>query len=139
MRRVLVASLVAAIVAILAFAPAVATAHPTTTSYPSVTCWIGWDNPYMRFTGHNGQVEHDSAAITTELWIYTGGEWRSVGTQVETVKVVTNVVGGSHLYRGSFTVTSTLGDFAGTFMWVANRGFTGGQGNAVATDGSGQL
>lgn len=139
MRRVLVSSVIAAMVAVLAFAPAVATARPTTTSYPSVTCWVGWEYPTWRFTGHNGQVEHDSAVITTELWVYTAGAWQSVGTQVETVRVVTNYVGGSHLYRGSFVVTSTLGDFAGSFVWVANRGYTGGQGNAVATDGSGQL
>jgi hypothetical protein len=50
-----------------------------------------------------------------------------------------NAAAGTELYRGSFVVTSALGDFTGSFVWIEDRGHVGGHGDGRSTDGSGLL
>jgi hypothetical protein len=139
MHRVLLSSIIGMLAAVLVLTPASAAAHRTVTTYAAVGCWVGWEDPYWRPTGRDGQVEHDGAVITTELWVYDGVAWTDVGTEVDTVMDESNAAAGTELYRGSFVVTSTLGDFAGSLVWIDNRGHTDGHGVGRSTDGSGLL
>lgn len=123
----------------LVLAAPVAAAGRTTTTYVSVGCWVGWDDPYWRPTGLDGQVEHDGAVITYELWVHDAGGWRSVGTEVDTVMDESNARTGGSLFRGSFVVTSSLGNFTGSFVWQNRSSGGWGQGVGRATDGSGLL
>ena len=139
MRRILAFAATLALTMIVATPSATAAASRTATSYVSVGCWVGWENPYWRPTGLDGQVEHDGAVITYDLWVHDASGWRSVGTEVDTVMDESNARTGVELFRGSFIVTSSLGNFAGTFVWQENKWSAWGHGQGIATDGSGLL
>jgi hypothetical protein len=140
MRRILAMSAAVGIaLAVLAPASAAGAGRPVTNTYVSVTCFVDWSDPVFRNAGLDGQTEHDSAVITNELWVYDTAGWRMVGTEIDTVRDQTNYRTGVELFRGTFTVESTLGDFAGTFMWTENPSGAGGHGDGHAIDGSGLL
>lgn len=139
MRRAL-ASSVAVALALVVLVPANVTgaSGPVTTRYVSVTCFVAWDDPVFRFAGKDGQTGHHGAVFTNELWIYDTA-WHKVGTEVDTVQAEANYRTGTELFRGDFVIDSTLGDFAGTFVWVENPSGARGHANGRATDGSGLL
>jgi hypothetical protein len=118
----------------------VAAAGGTTTTYATVGCWLGMgDDVSWRNTGLDGQVAHIRAVLMYEMWVYDAAGWRAVGTEVDTVMDESNSAAGVELFRGSFVITSTLGDFAGTFVWHDRPSTGWGHGVGRATDGSGLL
>jgi hypothetical protein len=138
MRRVLAISATVALALGAAVPTGVALAGgPITTTYPSVTCFVDWE-PEFRFAGLEGQTGHHAAVITNELWIYDTA-WHMVGTEVDSVQDEANYRTGTELFRGSFVIESTLGDFTGTFVWTENRSGARGHATGHATDGSGSL
>ncbi len=140
MRRMLALSAVVGLVLALVAPPlAVGAREPVTTTFVSVTCFVDWSDPHFRNAGRGGQTEHDSAIITNQLWVYGASGWEAIGTEIDTVRDETNYFAGVELFRGTFVVESSLGAFAGTFMWIESPSGAGGHGNGHATDGSGLL
>jgi hypothetical protein len=138
MRRSLAIAVAVALALGLAVPTRVALAGgPITTTYVSVTCFVDWE-PEFRFAGLDGQTGHHHAVITNELWVYDTA-WHLVGSEVDTVQDESNYRTGTELFRGSFAIESTLGDFTGTFTWTENRSGARGHANGHATDGSGLL
>ncbi len=140
MRRMFGLSAVVGLVLAVVAPPSVVQARePDTTTYVAVTCFVDWAHPHFRFAGHDDQTEHDSAVIMNELWVYGASGWQLVGTEVDSVKDQTNYRTAVELFRGTFVVESSLGDFAGAFVWNENPSGAWGHGNGHATDGSGLL
>ncbi len=139
MRSIVTIALVLGALGVLVSPPAAAYGaggSPTAITYATVACGTGWADPSFWNTGHDGQIEHASAVLYSDVYAYDGGQWRFAGTEADAAWDVYNAPRGVEVFRGKFTFTSAwLGDFAGTFLWTENGGGSGGLSVGRSPDG----
>ena len=138
MPRRLVATAVAVVALVIAMAPAASAASATRTSYVFAECWAGVSDDTYRDVGHDGHVHFSAGVLVWDTYLYDtqSSSWYLAGTDTNPSWDHYNDQSGREVFRGKFNFSGTIGDFSGTFTWMADPSGFGGRSAGRATDGS---
>jgi len=136
MRRLLILSLLAALLAVSSAAP-VGAAPAEKTEYMTMGCNFsppGWADRFW-WTGTNGNLHFRGSSSIVDIYLLVDDDWELIGTQtsIDNANVdasLNGTVWGTSSYRDD----GTIGDFDGRYRYPANGRQTG-----TAKDADGRL
>jgi hypothetical protein len=136
----LLATALAVVALLVVMAPAASAAPATRTSYVFAECIVGVSDDSYRDVGNDGHVHFSAGVLVWDVYLYdASGGWYLAGTDTNPSWDHYNDQSGREVFRGKFNFSATIGDFAGTFTWMADPSGFGGRSAGRATDGSGVL